>query len=141
MLDEDFLVLLETLKKEKNCSLLSVLPEYCQEFIPKEVRVALPPPISSLQKKENIGKNIEWLKKESKASFHVYDVTREQSDAIEEATRSQARSELWTSFRRGRITASQAKSMYGTFLENPSKAVVMKSCYPALCKFRNDATK
>ncbi|KAK4014747.1 hypothetical protein OUZ56_027255 [Daphnia magna] len=121
--------------------ILTVLPQYSMNFIPLELRVTLPEPMSSLFSLELKGKPMNVLLLESERYFHKYSVSEEQVSSIEQLTRKQSKSENWNKYRRGRVTASMVKSVVSTKIDNPAKTTVMKSCYPMINTFTTEATK
>lgn len=121
--------------------ILTVLPHYSMNFIPLELRVTLPEPMSSLFSLELKGKPLNVLLLESERNFHKYSVSEEQVSSIEQLTRKQSKSENWNKYRRGRVTASMVKSVVSTKIDNPAKTTVMKSCYPMINTFTTEATK
>ena len=122
-------------------ALLTVLPDYSKNFIPLQLKVTLPNLLSKIFSSHLRGKPLSVLLKESEDLFSKYCVSNQQAEAIEMLTRAQSKSELWNSFRLGRITASVVKSVITTSIDNPSKTVVLKICYPNINSFSTPATK
>ncbi|EFX67064.1 hypothetical protein DAPPUDRAFT_331416 [Daphnia pulex] len=122
-------------------SLLTVLPDYSKNFIPLQLKIALPSPLSKIFSSQLRGKPLSVLLKESEDLFSKYSVSNQQAEAIEILTRAQSKSELWNAFRIGRITASVVKSVITTSIANPSKSVLLKICYPNINSVNTPATK
>ena len=64
----------------------------------------------------------------------------EQSNAVEEETRTEANSSLWFHVRTHQITASKLKAVCSTDLAMPSISLVLSICHPELSKFSTTAT-
>lgn len=122
-------------------SLLTVLPDYNKNFIPLQLKIVLPSPLSKIFSSQSRGKPLSVLLKVSEDLFSKYSVSNQQAEAIEILTRAQSKSELWNAFRIGRITASVVKSVITTSIANPTKSVLLKICYPNINSVNTPATK
>ena len=60
---------------------------------------------------------------------------------METATRDQASSNLWHSFRAGRITVSNMKSVYHTDPAQPALGLIRRICNPEAVQFTTVATR
>ncbi|XP_060784112.1 uncharacterized protein LOC132890853 isoform X2 [Neoarius graeffei] len=123
-------------------ALLSVLPGYCQDYIPKQVALGLPKPLPELlYKPEHSKLSHNDLMAECEKAFSSLTVTEEQAEHIERETRLQAKAKLWFSMREGRITASMFKDSVRTNPASPAKNLIRQICYPQAKKFATEATQ
>lgn len=60
---------------------------------------------------------------------------------VETLTRKQSKSKSWFSYRAGRITASNFKSVCHTKIESPSVSLLKRICYPSETKFKSVYTQ
>ena len=69
-----------------------------------------------------------------------FNISQEQIDNVEEATREQANSEAWYNFKAGRISSSTMKACCRTNPKKPSVSLIKRICYPSENKFVTEAT-
>lgn len=119
-------------------AILSLVKPYSSSYTPKALNEDLPLCLSLLQKNEYLQLNYGELLKVVKECSIV--ATYEQVQRVEENTRSQSKSSLWSSMRSGRVTASRFESAAHTDPANPSISLVMSVCHPELKKFQTAAT-
>ena len=119
-------------------AVLSVLPGYCDEYIPSALSSDLPPVLTVLYKPSNLAISYYELLKTS--SETVLMVTDEQIKAVKMKTRDQSNSRLSFRMRTGRITASKFKSVCHTDPATPSLSLIMSICHPNTEQFRTAAT-
>lgn len=109
-------------------AILSVLPEYCDEFR-DPIR-----PIRSLQSLANGSgldrSDLPALQKHCQTIGSIADVSEEQAVQIERRTRGQHNSSLWFAARAGRITASSMHCVYATDISSPAPSTIKRVCYP-----------
>nr|CAH0103511.1 unnamed protein product [Daphnia galeata] len=72
-------------------ALLTVLPDYSKNFIPLQLKVTLPDPLSKIFSSHLRGKPLSVLLKESEDLFSKYCVSNQQAEAIEMLTRAQSK--------------------------------------------------
>ena len=121
-------------------AVLSILPEFCDPFIPSSLAPDLPMVLSDLYDKSNLQLSYyELLKKAKDTSVTV---TLDQAKAVELKTRDQSNSRLWFRMRAGirRITASKFKAVCHTDPASPSLSLVMCVCHPDSFRFATKAT-
>lgn len=68
-------------------------------------------------------------------------LTDSEQQAVETVTRNQSRSSDWHSYRAGRITASNFRSVCVTSINKPSLSLLKRICYPARCAFKTADVK
>ena len=127
----------------KRSAILSVLPGYCEPFVPSASKV----PKNVLKTLFDPDKIILPLPKLLIISATLYNeltrshLTSEEIHLVEQHTKAQSRSSLWFNHRSCRITASTIKSVCRTSLEKPSVSLLKRICYPEESKFSTVATK
>jgi hypothetical protein len=140
--EEEFHTFLQSLSKESAPSaILLVSDEFCQSYIPQQLKIPLPPPLGTLYDVNCHGLDLKIICEKSEDLMVKYQVTEEQSIRIEEITRMQSKSELWHVYRQGRVTSSVVHSVSRTSIKNPSKSLVQRICYPQSTIFQTEATK
>ncbi|XP_057699579.1 uncharacterized protein LOC130920385 isoform X4 [Corythoichthys intestinalis] len=113
---------------------LSVLPDYCEEFVPKTVKLGLPKPMSSVFMETHVSKSLDELTAEASTDDS-------QISAVKQMTREQSTTKSRFLNRAGRITASNFKAASRTEIENPSNSLIQRVCYPDTFKFTTEATR
>ncbi|KAK3922033.1 Chromatin modification-related protein YNG2 [Frankliniella fusca] len=116
-------------EKGANCAIFRVLPQYCEEFAPKEV-INIPKSLTELFHDRFTKLSYSELLEESLKVYPTVKISLEQRILIEKKTRKQSDSILWKGLRAGRITASVIYSVLHTDIENPSITVIKNICYP-----------
>lgn len=115
----------------RNPALLSLVPGFAGKFRPKALDKKYPKVLSELYNAD-----ITFDDKDSlllhcanicDSALHV---TPEKCDNCEMDTRTQANCKQWFSFQTGRVTASRAKAVCRTLIENPSRSLLKDICYP-----------
>lgn len=71
-----------------------MLPEYSENFIPPVVTFQLPKCMSMAFKSDFVGKDLYFLIDVAKNMFHLYDITMDQSNVIEDKTKKQRSNKL-----------------------------------------------
>ena len=125
-------------------AILSLVPPYCDDFIPSMEKGILPRPLTDLYDKKLF--NVSSFSELSSicnniATSVTLHVSPEQSKAVEEATRTQSQCKLWYSYRAGRITASNFRSAVHTNHSKPSLSLIKRICYPQNYKFKTQETQ
>ncbi|XP_057693346.1 uncharacterized protein LOC130916556 [Corythoichthys intestinalis] len=120
---------------------LSVLPDYCEEFVPKTVNLDLPKPMSSLFMETHVSKSLDELTVEASTIMTNMKIDDSQISAIEQITREQSTTKSWFLYQAGRITASNFKAASQTKIENPCYSLIQRICYPDAFKFTTEATR
>ena len=109
-------------------AILSVIPDFSDNYIPKKVTQNLPKPLTELKDNDAILLNYKELL--DQCSLMKLEISGDQIENVERATRQQAKEKKWFSFRAGRITASNMKSVCSTDPDSPSQSLIKKVCYP-----------
>ena len=107
--------------------------QYSEEYIPQPVKENFPTVVTELRDEDAMNLNFDELLKKCKET--TIQVTKEQAEAVEKATRDQSHSKLWYRFRAGRITASKMKSACRTDPTMPAQSLIKAVCYPESYKF------
>ncbi len=119
-------------------AVLSVVPGYCEKYIPSALSADLPQVLTDLYNPSYLALSYyDLLQLSSKI---VLAVTKEQCNAVEAKTRDQSDCRLWFRFRAGRITASKFKSVCQSDPANPSLSLIMSICHADTVRLRTTAT-
>ena len=118
--------------------ILSLVPEYSDNYVPKSTLDTFPVPLKSLQESRYITLSYPNLLQVCE-SVDVQ-LTSEMAQSVEQATRSQSNSKLWYTYRAGRVTASRMRSVCHTDLGNPSQSLIKTICYPEAFSFVSKQT-
>ena len=122
-------------------SLLSILPGFCDFFIPCSEDGTLPKPLSHLFDEEYLKASYPQLLEKSKHTVQNICISKEQAKQLELLTRGQSHCKLWYQYRAGRITASKFKDAVHTDPKKPSKSLIQRICYPEDFKFKTQSTR
>lgn len=117
---------------------LSLIPEYSDEYVPKSTLDTFPVPLKSLQQSSHISLSYPRLLQVCE-SIEI-ELTCEMAQSVEKATQSQSSSKLWFTYRAGRVTASRMKAVCHTNVANPSQSLVKSICYPEAFSFVSKQT-
>ena len=120
-------------------AILSLVPDYCESYIPLVERGIIPQPLTCLFNPDYLNLTYHDLLLKSEEVYSSYTLTEEQVKAVETATRGQSKSITWYQQRAGRVTASRLKSTLATSLSQPSESLIKSSCYPESTKFYSAA--
>ena len=120
-------------------AILSLVPKYSTQYIPKIRNGILPAPLPSLY-------NAKYLTHDyTDLLILCYSIdigiSNAMAAAVEQETRQQSSSKLWFKFRAGRITASRMKQACHTDTAMPSLSLIKMICYPEAYKFVSKATQ
>ena len=121
-------------------AILSVVPPYSDEFVPKPVTKPFPTVLTELRDEDTFDMNFAELLDHCKGIAAGISVTQEQAATVEKETREQANSKLWFRFRAGRITASKMKLACCTDPTQPAASLIKAVCYPDRFRFTSKAT-
>ena len=117
----------------------SVIPEFCNAYVPMSLAPDLPPVLSSVYETSNL--KLGYYELLEKAENTTIIVTPQQVNSVEQKTRDQSNSRLWFKMRSGRITASKFMSVCHTDPANPSVSLIMSICHPESFHFTTAATE
>ena len=109
---------------------LSVVPKYSDEYVPKSSTKEFPPPLKALKDTKYMEMEYHNLLTECKLVSESIDITAESADSIEKATRDQSNSNLWFKYRAGQITSSRMKAVCHTNAGKPAQSPIKGICYP-----------
>ena len=121
--------------KEKP-SILSIVPGFCNSYIPHSESGLLPKPLSSLFNEQLLEVSFSQLLERSIEIPINITISPEQAKLLEVLTRGQSHSKLWYQYRAGRITASKFKAAVHTSTPQPSQSLIKHICYPESYKFK-----
>ena len=119
-------------------AVLSVLPGYCDKFVPDALSSELPQVLTDLYKPENL--SLSYYELLEQADKTEVTATTQQCKAAEMMTKEQSHSRTWFRLRAGRITASRFKNVCCTDPANPSLSLIMSICHPEKFRFKSAAT-
>ena len=119
-------------------AILSIVAPYSVNYVPKVEQPSFPKPLQQLFEEK-------YRKYSYTNLLHACEeieitLNKEMVTAVEMETRTQRRSNLWFTYRAGRITASRMKSVCHTDASYPSQALVKSIVYPEAYKFKSKAT-
>ena len=106
--------------------LLSVVPGFCNDYIPRCEKGVLPLPLISVFDNGMLEATFVDLLVKYEEVFSHLAVTSEQARVLEEATKNQSLCKLWFQYRAGRITASLLKAAVHTDAGQPSQSLIKK---------------
>jgi len=133
----EFQQFLEDVKKTSECALFRIVPQYCQEYKPKEVSS----PLYNIFDKDAASLPFEDLLKKCEVFSSLLKMSPEEVDIIEKQTRQQSTSKEWKIQRIGKITASKARDVCVANIENPGMSTLQEICYPFDKTFQSAAMK
>ena len=119
-------------------AVFSLLPHYSEQFIAKFSLPNFRKPLLSLKQTGYI--DLGYDKLLTLCGLIVVEVTAEMSEAVERETRPQSHSRLWFTYRAGRVTASNMKSVCHTNPGNSSQSLIKAICYPEEFRFYSKQT-
>ena len=125
---------------DHKASILSIHHNFNKPFIPISQSRSLPEPITSFANADGMKMTSDEIKACCSEIKSTYKITGEEAKDLEESTRLQSKSRLWSIHRTGRITASNFKSIIKTKLKDPSSCLVKKICYPTAYTFSSSAS-
>ena len=127
-------------QSEKMPSLLSIVPGFCEPYIPHSECGTLPKPLSYLFDKELLEISYSQLLEKGEEAFTNIRISSAQAKALEELTRQQSHSKLWYQYKAGHITASNFKNAVHTNTKKLSSSLIKRICYPESYKFKTAST-
>jgi hypothetical protein len=119
-------------------AILSTVPEYALNYVPKSSLDCFPSPLQSLFQPKYMELSFPDLLTVCETA--EVQVTAEMAKLVERETRKQSSCKLWFTYRAGRITASRMKYVCHTDPTNPSQSLVKSICYPEAYRFSSKAT-
>ena len=122
-------------------SVLSIVPQYSDSFVPKELSSDYPVILSNLKKESYVDLPKEDLLEVCVDIGNNISVTEKQSKNVESITKKQSKSKQWFRFRTGRITASVMKDVCRTSVDKPAQSLIKKICYPLKSQFKSKPTQ
>ena len=119
---------------------LSIVPDFCDSYIPLSESGSLPKPLSIFFDDQLLDSPYSQLLEKSEKVFSDIQISLEQAKSLEALTRGQSNCKLWFQYRIGRITASKFKDVIHTEAKHPSQSLIRRICYPESFKFKTQAT-
>ena len=123
----------------KKAGIFTSLPLFSDDYIPASFTDNFPPPLAHLLDENCFDMNYADLVQHCQGL--IISISEEQAEAVETATRDQASSNLWHSFRASRITASNMKSVCLTSPAQPVLGLIRRMCNPEAVQFTTVATQ
>ena len=124
---------------ETKPAVLSVVPQFSGQYIPKARSGTFPSPLQSLYNSKYLTHNYTDLLLTCD-SIDI-NVSSDMVKAVDEETTKQAASKLWFKFRAGRVTASHMKQACHTDPAMPSQSLIKTICYPEAYRIFTKATQ
>ena len=119
-------------------AILSIVDPYSDKYVPKVAQPSFPTPLPQLYDDKYLAYGyIQLLKASEEIDITLTD---KMVGSVEMETRDQSKSNLWFTYRAGRITASRMKSVCHTDISNPSQSLIKTIVYPESYKFTSKAT-
>lgn len=122
-------------------SLLSLLPRYCDQYIPKSESGCLPKPLRTIFDKHFIEALYPELLEKCDKIHTELSVSVEQAKAVDRSTRHHSCSKIWFHYRAGRITASNFKDAIHADITKPSKSLIKVVCYSDSYQLKTPASQ
>ena len=122
---------------KNNCkpAILTIVPPYSKKYIPSPLTEDFPQVMTELNEPETFNELLEHCESVS------LKVTKNQSEAVEKATKQQSASQTWfIRFKAGRISGSTMKACCHTNPDLPSQSLTKRICYPTSYKFSSAST-
>ena len=110
--------------------MLSLVPGFCNDYIPRCGKGILPLPLTDVFREEMLEATYVDLLEKCEEIFDNLSITSDQTHKLEEATRNQTKSKLWFKYRAGCVTASRLKAAVHTDVTQPSQSLIKEICYP-----------
>ena len=104
--------------------LLSLVPGFCNDYIPRSEKGILPHPLTNLFMEEMLEADYSDLLQTCELVFNRLSISLEQTLELEKATRGQHQSKLWFQHRAGHVTASLLKAAVRTDHSQPSRSLI-----------------
>ena len=136
---DDFLMKLSQCSDKS--AVLAIIPNFCDDYIPKSLSRNMPATMKALECKEMFQSSYDDIKVYSQTLLPIVALKIEEQMEVESVTRNQSKSPLWHRYRAGRITASNMKSAISTSITTPSRSVISSICYPGTKPFETEATR
>ena len=121
--------------------ILSIVPGFCDAYIPLQLKCVLPPPLSDLYKEKYLDLSYLDLLQKCEDVFKTLSVSSSQAKEVEKNTRGQSLSKTWFQQRAARITASKFKASARTDITLPSQSLIRTICYPESTQFTSKVTE
>ena len=102
--------------KEKP-SMLSIVPGFCNSYIPHSENGLLPKPLSSFFNEQLLEVSFSQLLERSIEILRNITISPEQAKSLEVLIRGQSHSKLWYQYRAGQITASKFKAAIHIYIQ------------------------
>ncbi len=128
-------------------SILPLVPDYSDSFVLQKPSGSqtclppLPPLLSDVYRPEYLELRYDKLLQVCEEFYNSMEISPEQINNLEIATKEQSKTKLWFQYRAGRVTASKSKSATCTDPARPSISLIMSVCYPEAYKFTSSATR
>ena len=118
--------------------ILSFVDPYSDNYVPKAVQPSFSKPLQIFFDEKYL--NYSYTKLLDACVEIDISITQENVTAVEMETKGQSKSNLWFTYRAGRITASRMKSACHTDPSHPSQSLIKAIAYPEAYKFISKAT-
>ena len=102
--------LFKTLSETGKPAILSIVPGFCEAYVPLQVKGDLPSPLSNLYNESFLNLTYPALLSKCEEAYEDLSICSNQVELVENKTRKQSNSKIWFQQRSGRITASRLKA-------------------------------
>ncbi|XP_016317187.1 uncharacterized protein LOC107669462 [Sinocyclocheilus anshuiensis] len=117
-------------KTDGKSAILSVLPQYCEEFKDPVQPVTNIQSLLCLRDTSLDECDFTIVEQHCQAKKKQAYVSEQPAEQIEKTTHTQHKSSFWFAARAGRITASNMHAVYATDVRSPALSTIKKICYP-----------
>ena len=119
-------------------AILSLVSPYNKDYVTKKAVMDLPTTLDGLYSEQLSSMSFTELLIKADEVFKEMSCSKEQAVNVEESTREQRNSKVWTKMRAGRITASNFHQICHTSPAKPSLSLIKQICYGS--NFQSAAT-
>ena len=119
-------------------AVLSVVPVFSENHVPKSSLVTFPKPLNTLYQSDFLQLSYDELLEHCESV--LVDITQEMANVVEQETRAQNQSKFWFKQRAGRVTASKMKAVCHTNQAHLSRSLIKTICYPEEFSFSSKQT-
>ena len=139
--DNELKQLYQSLSESGKSVILSIVPPHSDMFVPSSSSDSFPITLTSLYNEDLLHVSYPELMNKCDDVFEHLEITCQQAENLEKATRGQSKNKLWFHHRAGRVTASNFKSATHANFAEPPQSLIKSICYPECHRFSTEATK
>ena len=121
-------------------SILAIHQKFNKPFLPVSHTKSLPKTVTSFADPIGITMTYNELIKVYELIKDNYKISADESRNLEECTQLHSKCRLWGNHRAGKVTASNHIAIIKTKVEDPSRSLLKRLCYPETYTFLSTAT-